>query len=214
MSGNNLRTFIGRVTDGLILVASVDNSFSGNDGRSAKSILRTLKDSSLQRCTIQDKNCFYHYIIADNVAYVTVCERGYDERLAFKYLYAIEKEFNKAHGHQVNQFSRPYAAVSFDRTLNKIRREFIDPESPANIQKLGSDLNEIRNVMRQNIDEVLGRGEKLSVVQDQATSLRSDTSKFRKKAKKLNMQALWKKWAPCIAVMLVVILVLYLRFFR
>jgi hypothetical protein len=38
---------------------------------------------------------------------------------------------------------------------------FLDPSSPGNLKKLNSDLHDIHNIMSQNIQEVLQRGEKL-----------------------------------------------------
>lgn len=45
--------------------------------------------------------------------------------------------------------------------MNKIRREYLDPSSPANVKKLNSDLSEIHNIMTQSIQDMIQRGEKL-----------------------------------------------------
>ena len=48
-----------------------------------------------------------------------------------------------------------------DRQLQRLKREFNDPSSRANSSRLASDLNDISNIMRRNVNEVLDRGEKL-----------------------------------------------------
>ncbi len=118
------------------------------------------------------------------------------------------------HGHSIAQFSRPYAAVSFDPRMSKIRRDFLDPHSPANIQKLNSDLADIHSIMSANIQEVLQRGEKLDVMESRSSILLSESKKFEKLGRYINLQALYKTYGPIVAVVLVVAFILYLRFFR
>ena len=48
-----------------------------------------------------------------------------------------------------------------DRTLQRLKREYSDPASRANSTRLAEGLNDIQNIMRRNIQEVLDRGEKL-----------------------------------------------------
>ena len=131
-----------------------------------------------------------------------------------QYLEEVYKEFHRLHGSSIAQFSRPYAAVSFDPRMAKIRRDFLDPHSPANLAKLNSDLADIHSIMSSNINEVLQRGEKLDVMESRSTALLSESKKFEKLGRYINLQALYKTYGPVVAVLLVVMFILYLRFFR
>lgn len=62
------------------------------------------------------------------------------------------------HGFEVNGFNRPYAAVTFEGTMEKIRKNFLDPQAPSNLQRLNENLTDIHNVMTQNIQEIIERG--------------------------------------------------------
>ena len=124
------------------------------------------------------------------------------------------KEFNRIHGGSIAQFSRPYAAVSFDPRMSKIRRDFLDPHSATNLHKLNSDLADIHSIMSSNIHEVLQRGEKLDVMETRSTALLSESQKFVKLGRYINLQALYKTYGPIAAIALVVTVILYLRFFR
>jgi hypothetical protein len=48
-----------------------------------------------------------------------------------------------------------------DPKLNRIRKEFLDPNSQKNMSRLNADLSDIQLIMKNNIQEVLQRGEKL-----------------------------------------------------
>ena len=48
-----------------------------------------------------------------------------------------------------------------DRQLQRLKREYSDPSSRSNSSRLAEDLNDISNIMKRSITEVLDRGEKL-----------------------------------------------------
>lgn len=61
----------------------------------------------------------------------------------------------------VETVGRQYAFIKFDRVIQKRRRDYLDPNSSANLKKLNDDLQSIHNIMRKTIDDVLDRGNKL-----------------------------------------------------
>lgn len=213
MTSNNLGTFIVRSVDGMILVATMDGMESEWTTH-AKKILRSLKPTSPARCTIEAGPCYYHYMIENGVVYLTLTDRGYPRRLAFQYLSEVQSEFQKAHGLELSRYSRPYACVGFEPRMSKLRREYLDPQAPGNLKKLNTDLSEIHHIMSQNIQDVLERGEKLDVMETRSSNLLSESKRFEKYSRKINLMALYKTYGPVVAVVLVVLFVIYVRFFR
>ena len=180
----------------------------------AKRIIKTLTPSSPSKCSITAGPYLYHYSIDQGVVYLTLADRSYPKRLAFQYLDAVQHAFNRSHTALVSTYSRPYAAVSFDPTMSRIRREYLDPQSGVNVRKLQGELSEIHNIMTSNIESVLARGEKLDVMEGRSAALLSESKKFEKMGRYINLQALYKTYGPIAAVVLVVLFILYLRFFR
>jgi len=133
MSSSSLGTLIARVVDGMVLVATMDH-MEPEYQQHAKKILKTLKPNSPARCTIEAGPFYYHYMIEQGVAYLTLCERGYPRRLAFQYLTEVHSEFMRAHGAQLANYSRPYACVSFEPKLSKMRRDYLDPQAPGQLE--------------------------------------------------------------------------------
>ena len=213
---NNLITFVGRVLDGMILVATQDYSPDIESYKdAAKKLIKNLKPNSPNRCTIEIHSYYFHYTLDSTVIYLTLCERGYPRKLAFSYLEQLQAEFTKQYSiDEILRFSRPYAAINFDPTLAKIRRTYLDPNTPNNVKKLNSELLEIHNIMSANINEVLQRGEKLDLIQERSSTLLQESKKFEKYAKYINLQQLYKTWAPIIGVLLFFIAIIYWRFIR
>ena len=53
-----------------------------------------------------------------------------------------------------------------------------------------------------------------SVMESRSSNLLSESKKFEKYGRYLNLQALYKTYGPIIAVVLVILFVIYIRFFR
>jgi vesicle transport protein SEC22 len=154
------------------------------------------------------------YIVENSVVYLCLAQRSYPKKLAFQYLEELARSFSIDHGSEVPKYSRPYAAVNFDPKMAKIRREYLDPQSTKNVNKLAADLTDIHNILVRNIQDVMQRGEKLESMEQMSSSLVSDSKKFEKTSKYVNLQYLYRTYGPLVIVLLVVLLVLYFRFLR
>ena len=72
----------------------------------------------------------------------------------------------------------------------------------------------MQDIMKQNIQDVLGRGERLDAAAAKSSSLRDASGKYAKDARYLNTRAMLRKYGPLAAVGLLVIGIFYWRFFR
>ena len=106
---------------------------------------------------------------------------------------------------------RPRCRVA-DTFIQKTKKQYVDPRNTRNMSKMNEDLADLTGIMQQNIQDLLGRGEKLESVLDKATNLRNDSSKYAKNARYLNTQAMLRKYGPIAFVVLVVFAMLWWRF--
>lgn len=222
--------YIARVTDGLILVASMEHGSSStatsNDTMEvfktqAKQLLKKLNPRSAAKMSIESNPFIFHYLIEDGICYLTLTDKAYPKRLAFLFLEEICREFvadlKADHGEdwqrQVDQVGRQYAFIKFDRVIQRKRREYMDPSSSANMKKVNDDLQSIHHIMRKTIDDVLDRGQKLDDVADISKNLATESQKYKWGAKQLSAMALFKQWAPLIAILVLAAVVLGIRFY-
>ena len=111
---------------------------------------------------------------------------------------------------KVAQSSHPYEFIKFEIRIQKKRKEFLNPRS--RLSQINDELADIHNVVRKNLDDLLDRGEKLEHAQRASSKLYDESKGLAWGAKKLNMQLLWKQYAPVAGVISIVVLVLYVRF--
>ncbi|WVQ83077.1 hypothetical protein IAT38_005215 [Cryptococcus sp. DSM 104549] len=224
-------TTIFRVHDGLPLAASVDDESTEKAlteyKQQSKLIFRRLNANSEPACSIESGAYTLHYLIVDKVIYMCICDNSYPRKLAFSYLDELSKEFQRSYEGKIETASRPYAFMGFDTFISKTTRLYRDsrsltqgggpagaPGAPNNrLDQLNENLKDVTQIMTKNMEDLLWRGDSLDRMSQLSTSLRSESAKYRKAARNINLEALIRKWAPVGGIAFFFILFIYWRFF-
>ena len=241
--------YISRISDGLVLVASIDQQTSatttasgalgtgstlrsrstaiptaaaGKDIREGRDLLLQLTSSSPAKCSVDGEAFTYHYAISGPLVCFVATDKSYPKKLAFVYLEEVRRMFwehvsREYPGQDPSKIiagtDRPYAFIKFDRDLRNLRRDFADPNSRKNMQRLQENLNEIQNIMRKNIDDLMQRGTALDEIKSQSQKLHEDSKSLAWGAKKLNYQAMLRRYAPFAIMAFFVLFFVWLRFY-
>mmetsp|Transcript_7109 Transcript_7109/g.29579 ORF Transcript_7109/g.29579 Transcript_7109/m.29579 type:complete len:229 (-) Transcript_7109:607-1293(-) len=223
-----LLAFISRVSDGMLLVASMDTMRSADARASdetldvyksqARQIIKQLTPSAAAKCSIESGPYVFHYLISDGVCYLALTRKGYPKQLMFRYLEEVCEAFvddlKREHGDwrtAVQTAARPYAFIKFDKTLQRKRKEYGDPSNRSNQTKIDEDIADIHNIMKRNIDQVLNRGEKLDRLVETTSSLKDEAHKYKWGAKKFSAMVLWQQYAPLVAIGALLLFVLWFK---
>ncbi|KAH8165694.1 hypothetical protein CIB48_g2570 [Xylaria polymorpha] len=212
-------TQIARVGDGLMLCASVDDEQSESSLAEVKSqiklILRRLNRNSEQQASIESGNFTLHYLIANEIVFLCICERSYPRKLSFTYLSDLSAEFSNSYSPQQlhSPTLRPYAFMEFDTFINRTKATYADTRATQNLDKLNDELRDVTKVMTKNIEDLLYRGDSLERMGEMSSRLRDDSKKYRKAAVKINWDLLLKQYAPIGVFGLIVVLFIWFRFF-
>ncbi|KIM45862.1 hypothetical protein M413DRAFT_440917 [Hebeloma cylindrosporum] len=214
-------TIIVRASDALPLAASVDDEQTEQalqeHKQQSKLIFRRITPNAEPRCSIESGPYTLHYLIAENVVFLTIADKSYPRKLAFSYLDELSKEFANTYGPKVETVRKPYAFVGFDTFMSKTARLYRDSRTAnaatSNLDKLNDDLQDVTRIMTKNMEELLWRGDSLDKMSHLSTSLVSESEKYRKAARNINYQAMLRQYAPIGAVVLLVLILLYWRFF-
>ncbi|XP_077359617.1 vesicle-trafficking protein SEC22b-like [Festucalex cinctus] len=210
-----LLTMIARVADGLPLAASMQESDqSGRDLQQyqsqAKQLCRKLNAQSPDRCTLEAKDMSFHYLIAEGVCYLSLCEPSFPKKIVFAYLEDLQSEFCDQYGRKIATVTRPYSFIEFDTYIQKTKKSYIDSRARRNLGSINTELQDVQRIMVSNIEEVLQRGEALSALDTKASNLSTLSKKYRSDAKYLNTRSTYAKVAA-VAVFFIT-LIIYMRF--
>ncbi|XP_061746630.1 vesicle-trafficking protein SEC22b-A [Nerophis ophidion] len=210
-----LLTMIARVADGLPLAASMqENDQSGRDFQQyqsqAKQLCRKLNAQSPERCTVEARDMSFHYLIAEGVCYLSLCEPSFPKKIVFAYLEDLHSEFFDQYGRRVPTVTRPYSFIEFDTYMQKTKKTYIDSRARRNLGSINTELQDVQKIMVANIEEVLQRGEALSVLDTKASNLSTLSKKYRSDAKYLNTRSTYAKLAA--GAVFFITLIIYVRF--
>jgi vesicle transport protein SEC22 len=207
------QTVIARVSDGLILCASAEWQELGTYEKQAKEIVKKLGYSSPKVMQIDSGPCYFIYLIVGDIVYLTLCDKTYPRKLAYTFLEELAKEFDIQYGNEAKTAKRSYQCIKFDNFITKTNKLYLDLRSPRNVSKISEDLKAVHNIMTGNIKGILERGEKISSVMQKSDELLMESKRVADMAKRLNYNLMLRKWGPVVGVVLVVLLVLYFRYF-
>eukprot|EP00922_Rhytidocystis_sp_ex-Travisia-forbesii_P000439 GHVS01000660.1.p1 GENE.GHVS01000660.1~~GHVS01000660.1.p1 ORF type:complete len:208 (+),score=23.26 GHVS01000660.1:121-744(+) len=180
-------TFISRATDGLILAETWDELTANPLYSSCKKLAKQISarlDPSVPRCSVDSDGFTFHYMTQGGVCYMTLCEKSYPKKLAFTFLEEVEglfvEELKREFGSTMNPdyrslietIEKPYYFIKFDRVIQRRKQDYRDPRSNRAVAKLNESLTEVTSIMRENISDILHRGENLEDVGRKADELK------------------------------------------
>ncbi|KAH0556878.1 SNAP receptor [Trichoglossum hirsutum] len=181
----------------------------------AKMIFRRLNRNSELQATIESGQYTLHYVIDNLVCFLCICEQSYPRKLAFTYLSDLSKEFTTTY--QPTQYLspnlRPYAFVEFDTFIQRTKKTYQDSRATQNLDKLNDELRDVTKVMTKNIEDLLYRGDSLERMGEMSGRLREDSKKYKKAAVRINWELLLKQYGPIGGVGLVMLILIWWRFF-
>lgn len=212
-----------RVSDGMILVGTNSENRMLSNKMELKKMCKKLATFP-ELCTVTSNQNNYHFLIDSGIAYIAMFPITYPKKLAFLFLNDICKLFNEElmiqYGtHSIDYRSiietieKPYSFIKFDRKITKLIQEYKDPRSNVAIKKLNDSLNEVSNIMKKNIDEILLRGENLEDVGRKAYNLKYESEKFKKASRTLNLRYNMYRYGILIAVCFIFFLVVVFKIY-
>eukprot|EP01080_Neovahlkampfia_damariscottae_P011522 gene11522-4686_t len=210
-------TLISRVSDQTPLASTMESQDSDLVNlelykQDRKDIIKRLTPQTPKQLTIESTQGDYnfHVLTENGVSYLTLCSKSFNTSLAYSFLHELKKEFTQLYGHEVDKVERPYAFLTFDKFIKETAKMFSENERN-NLKKLKDDIDDIQNIMKSSIKELVERGNKLEHLNKIGTDILDDSKKFKKKAIWLNKFHCLRIYYPVIIVLAIVFLVLVIR---
>jgi len=149
------------------------------------------------RTNLGDRNCIRHspkdmdmefhthcYVNAEGLGCVVLTGGEYHQRVAFTLLSKTLEEVKKTQGDSIFK-NKIDTNLNMD-TIAALFKKFQVPEEADSIMKIEKDLNETREVLIQNVEKLLVRGERLEELMEKSQDLSFQSKAFAKQAKSLN----------------------------
>lgn len=97
--------------------------------------------------------------------------------------------------------------------MQRTKKTYQDSRASQNLDKLNDELRDVTKVMTKNIEDLLYRGDSLEKMGEMSGRLREDSKKYRRAAVRINWELMLKMYGPFVGVGLLVIVLIWWRFF-
>ena len=213
--------YIWRETDGLVLFESIDTTAPDDKlnrlKNRAKELMYNMAQIKHEELSLNIEDHWIHLRRFKGAVLIVLAELMYPQALAFQYLSEIQEllieELQKKFGtstsidysSKIEMIDSPYAFQNMERAINKVKKEYKDSNSSANIERLNKELLDINNIMRDNFELILNRENSLKNLSGKAVNLKESSKKYKDNARKLKMSFYWRKYGTIAIVVGIVV---------
>ncbi|EGB12075.1 hypothetical protein AURANDRAFT_36201 [Aureococcus anophagefferens] len=181
---------------------------SGNFPTITRVLLGKIPEQDGKMSYVYDQYVF-HYVVENKMTFLCMADESFKRRVPFAFLDDVKNRFFATYGDK-GQAAIAFAYnEDFGRTIQK-QLEFYNGPQADQFATVHKKLDDVKNVMVQNIEMVLERGEKLELLVDKSEQLQLDSFRFQKSSKKLRQAMFWKKVKIYMLIACVVLVLLYI----
>ncbi|GAB7350807.1 hypothetical protein MBLNU459_g1344t2 [Dothideomycetes sp. NU459] len=193
----------------------------------ASLILPKIDHSSAQKLTFTHGEHHIHYISdaapasaakdslsAPGLTYLVIASSSLGRRIPFGYLVEIKKRFLAAYDPAQTRFADlpAYGAAAFNAQLKTLMVEYGTTKAGKDdaFKNVQSEIDNVRDIMSQNIEQVLERGERIDLLVDKTDRLGGSARDFRVRSRGLKRRMWWKNARLMVLLVVVIIFLVYL----
>eukprot|EP00798_Chlamydomonas_sp_ICE-L_P012282 gene12282-15431_t len=155
-------SFVSRGAEGSHVILAEYTPFSGNFNTVALEILQKISNPDSKFTIACDKHTF-NFLVNNGFTYLVVADEEYGRQIPFAFLERVNGEFEEKmteKGATASAHSHMEYCMAHPDEISKI----------ASVQK---KVNDVKDVMMENIEKVLERGEKIELMVDKADELQT-----------------------------------------
>jgi vesicle-associated membrane protein 7 len=138
-----------------------------------------------------------------------MCDDMEKRRIPFGFLEDIKQRFKATYGERAQTAIAFAMSEDFGRTMHK-QMDFYNGSGADSFAQVNTKLDDVKNIMVQNIEMVLERGEKLELLVDKTDKLQSQAFKFEKSSKELKNAMWWRRVQMYLLIFFILAFVLWL----
>ncbi|KAL3146690.1 hypothetical protein ABBQ32_000917 [Trebouxia sp. C0010 RCD-2024] len=187
-------------------------SYTGNFSTVAIQCLEKCPTDNSKFTFTCDRHTF-NYLVDGGFTFLVVADEGYGRQVPFAFLEKVREEFQQKFADK----GRTSPAHSLDKQFGPRLKMHMDycmehPEELTKVAAVQKKVDEVKNIMVDNIERVLERGEKIELLVDKTDNLRFQADKFHKTGRQLRSKMWWQNMKMKVLVVLVVLILIFVIF--
>ncbi|KAF9896845.1 hypothetical protein BX616_006654, partial [Lobosporangium transversale] len=156
----------------------------------------------------------FHYVCEDGLTYMCMADDTFGRRVPFAFLQDIKQRFLEQYGRDRGLNAHvPYAMNEFSKTIAKQMEYFSSNPNADRIKQVQGEIEQVKDVMVQNIERVLERGERIELLVDKTDNLNQQAFAFKKRSTALKRAMWWKNTKLMIILTAVIVFLTFIPVF-
>ncbi|CAI8586700.1 unnamed protein product [Vicia faba] len=196
------------VARGTVVLAEFTGTTT-NASAIARQILEKIPGANDTHVSYSQDRYIFHVKRTDGLTVLCMADENAGRRIPFAFLEEIHQKFVRAYGRAVLSAQAYGMNDEFSRVLSQEMEYFSSDPNADRINRLKGEMSQVRNVMIENIDKVLDRGDRLELLVDKAANMQGNTFRFRKQARRFRSNVWWRNVKLTIALIVVLLLIAY-----
>lgn len=146
------------------------------------------------------------------ISYIVVATAEQGRRIPFAYLLEMKRKFLTTYAPSSTDFgSLPaYGCASFNPELRALLQTFNTAPPADSLASARKEIDSVRDIMTENIERVLERGERIDLLVDKTDRLGGSARDFRVRSRGLRRRMWWKNTKLMVLLGVVVVFLVYL----
>ena len=146
------------------------------------------------------------------LSYLVVATAELGRRIPFAFLLEIRRKFLGQYNPDTADFSSlpAYGCAAFNNELRGLLQSYNSAPPSDSLASARREIDSVRDIMTENIERVLERGERIDLLVDKTDRLGSSARDFRVRSRGLRRRMWWKNVKVMVLLVVVVVFLVYL----
>jgi len=137
----------------------------------------------------------FHYISEGGFTYLVMADDSAGRRMPFTFLGELQRKFLASPSASTSSSASlpPHALQStFGPVISQLMYTYNTSPPTDDISRAQSELAQVKDIMVQNVEQILSRGERIELLVDKTDNMASQATAFRRGARTVRRQMWWK----------------------
>ncbi|CAG9325437.1 unnamed protein product [Blepharisma stoltei] len=180
---------------------------TGNFQLMALKILEKIKPNSSISYSYEDKYIF-HYHNDSGFTFLCMTDASFSNRTAYTFLFDLKEKFHAQFGEEAQKAIGFSANKQFEDTMKERMQYFNTDPNADKLKIVKQTLDKTRDVMIENIDKVIQRGDKIELLVSKTAYMSDQAIDFRKTSARVKRHMWCKNFKLTLIIIGIIVLVI------
>ncbi|WOL05111.1 hypothetical protein Cni_G13834 [Canna indica] len=196
------------VARGTVVLVEFGAAAAGNASSVARQILEKISGATDTHVSYSQDRHVFHVKRTDGITVLCIADEAAGRRIPFAFLEDIHGRFVKTYARACHTAPAYAMNEEFSRILGQQMDYYSNDPNADRMNRIKGEMSQVRNVMIENIDKVLERGERLEMLVDKTANMQGNSVRFKKQSRRFRNNAWWQN-VQLTAILILVLLLIF-----